>query len=106
MLREWGYAVDEAPDGTTALELARSSRPDLMLVDLMMPVMDGPALIDRLRNEKLTQGIPIVVISADRDARAKGESLRADAALRKPFEIEELQGLVERLLPGRFHAPA
>ena len=106
VLREWGYAVDEAPDGTTALELARSSRPDLMLVDLMMPVMDGPALIDRLRNEKLTQGIPIVVISADRDARAKGESLRADAALRKPFEIEELQGLVERLLPGRFHAPA
>lgn len=106
VLREWGYAVDEAPDGTTALQLVRTSRPDLLLVDLMMPVMDGSALIDRLRNENLAEGIPIVVISADRDARAKGESLHADAALRKPFELEELQGLVERLLPGRAHAPA
>jgi len=67
-------------------------------------VMDGSALIDRLRHEKLADGIPIVVISADRDASAKGESLHADAALRKPFELEELQGIVERLLPGRSDA--
>ncbi|HWE24464.1 MAG TPA: ATP-binding protein [Myxococcales bacterium] len=106
VLREWGYAVDAAADGTTALELARIARPDLMLVDLMMPVMDGSALIARLRNEKLAEGIPIVVMSADRDACAKGESLRADASLRKPFELEELQGLVERLLPGRVPAQA
>jgi signal transduction histidine kinase len=106
VLREWGYAVDQAPDGATALEFARVSPPDLMVVDLMMPVMDGSTLIHRLRNENLADGIPIVVISADRDARAKGESLHADAALRKPFELEELQGIVERLLPGRAHAPA
>ena len=106
VLRDWGYAVDQAPDATTALDLVRSARPDLLLVDLMMPVVDGFALIRQLREQKLVEGVPIVVISADRDARVKGESLRADAALCKPFELEELQGVVERLLPGRAPAPA
>jgi PAS domain S-box-containing protein len=106
VLRDWGYAVDEAPDATTALQLARAMRPDLLLVDLMMPVVDGFSLIGQLREQKLVDGVPIVVISADRDARVKGESLRADAALRKPFELEELQGIVERLLPGHAPAPA
>ena len=63
-------------------------------------------MIRQLREQKLVEGVPIVVISADRDARVKGESLRADAALCKPFELEELQGVVERLLPGRAPAPA
>ena len=98
VLREWGYAVDEARDGQTALSLARSSRPDLMLVDLMMPVMDGWTLIDRLRQENVAPGVPVVVFSADRDAREKAKQLSADAALRKPFELEELQDVVERLL--------
>jgi signal transduction histidine kinase/CheY-like chemotaxis protein len=99
VLREWGYAVDEAPDGLTALSLARKSRPDLMLVDLMMPVMDGWALIRRLRDEKLIADVPLVVFSADRDARDRARDLDAAAALRKPFELEELQDVVERLLP-------
>jgi signal transduction histidine kinase/ActR/RegA family two-component response regulator len=98
VLREWGYAVDEARDGQTALELARGARPDLMLVDLMMPVMDGWALIARLREEQLAPGVPLVVFSADRDAGEKARQVQADAALRKPFELEELQEVVERLL--------
>jgi CheY-like chemotaxis protein/anti-sigma regulatory factor (Ser/Thr protein kinase) len=98
VLREWGYAVDEARDGQTALALARGSKPDLMLVDLMMPVMDGWTLIARMREEKIAAGVPLVVFSADRDAREKARSLQADAALRKPFELEELQEVVERLL--------
>ncbi len=98
VLREWGYAVDEARDGQTALELARGARPDLMLIDLMMPVMDGWALIARIREEKIAAGVPMVVFSADRDAGEKARSLKAEAALRKPFALEELQELVERLL--------
>ena len=98
LLREWGYEVDEARDGATALELLRGSRPDLMLIDLMMPVMDGWTLIGRIRNEKVAEGVPLVIFSADRDAREKGRRLDADAALRKPFELEELQELLERLL--------
>jgi signal transduction histidine kinase/CheY-like chemotaxis protein len=98
LLREWGYTVDEARDGVTALALARGARPDLMLVDLMMPVMDGWTLIARLREDKVAPGVPLVVFSADRDSREKADSLRADAALRKPFALEELQEVVERLL--------
>jgi PAS domain S-box-containing protein len=98
VLREWGYAVDEARDGQTALSLARGARPDLVLVDLMMPVMDGWALIARLRAENVVPGVPLVVFSADREAREKGRSLHADGALRKPFALEELQEVVERLL--------
>jgi CheY-like chemotaxis protein/anti-sigma regulatory factor (Ser/Thr protein kinase) len=101
VLREWGYAVDEARDGLTALSLARNATPDLMLVDLMMPVMDGWTLIQRLRDEKVAPGVPVVVFSADRDAREKARHLDARAALRKPFELDELQDVVERLLPPK-----
>ena len=99
VLREWGYAVDEARDGMTALQLARGARPDLLLIDLMMPVMDGAALIERMRAEKIAAGVPLVVFSADRDTREKARRLAADASLRKPFELQELQDVMDRLLP-------
>ena len=98
VLREWGYAVDEARDGQTALSLARDTRPDLLLVDLMMPVMDGWTLVARLREEKVAENVPLVVFSADRDAREKARRLAADAALRKPFQLDELHELVEKLI--------
>jgi signal transduction histidine kinase len=98
VLREWGYSVEEARDGAAALERVQHKRPDLMLIDLMMPVMDGWALIGKLREEKLAEGVPIAVFSADREARSKADELKADASLRKPFELDELQELVERLL--------
>ncbi|HZX96779.1 MAG TPA: ATP-binding protein [Myxococcales bacterium] len=98
VLREWGYVVDEARDGRTALLLARSAPHDLLMVDLMMPVMDGWTLIQRLRDEQLAAGVPVLVFSADRDAREKARRMDADAALRKPFELEELQDVMERLL--------
>ena len=72
-----------------------------MLVDLMMPVMDGWTLIRRLREEKVAEEVPLVVFSADRDAREKAKTLQAQGALRKPFELEELQNVVERLLPQK-----
>jgi len=101
VLREWGYAVDEARDGETALSLARNAKPDLMLVDLMMPVMDGWTLIRRLREERVAPGVPVVVFSADREAREKARDLNAEATLRKPFELQDLQDVVERLIPSK-----
>ncbi len=100
VLREWGYAVDAAPDGEAAIVLARKNVPDLMLIDLMMPGMDGWTLIRKLREENVAPGVPVVVFSANTDLRGK-ETLQADAALRKPFELEELQDVVERLLRPR-----
>jgi len=101
VLREWGYAVDEAGDGESALALARAAPPDLMLVDLMMPVMDGWTLIQRLREQQVAPGVPVVVFSADREARERARNLAAQAALRKPFELQELQDVVERLIPKK-----
>lgn len=99
VLRDWGYAVEEARDGAAALERVQQKAPDLMLIDLMMPVMDGSTLIGKLREKRLAEGVPIAIFSADREAGTKGEELKADATLRKPFELDELQELVERLLP-------
>ena len=100
VLREWGYAVDAASDGEGALALARKAQPDLMLIDLMMPGMDGWTLIRRMREEDLARDVPVVVFSAHPEQREKG-SVGVDAALRKPFELEELQDVVERLLRPR-----
>jgi signal transduction histidine kinase/ActR/RegA family two-component response regulator len=96
-LREWGYAVDEARDGQTALEMVTAARPDVILVDLRMPVMDGGAFVEKLRGEKVAQGVPLVVLSADREVREEARRLSAEAYLRKPFELEELQSVVDRL---------
>jgi PAS domain S-box-containing protein len=101
VLREWGYAVDAASDGEMALLLARKASPDLALIDLLMPAMDGWTLIERLRKEGLPPDVPVVVFSADRELRDDKHKLEVDAALRKPFELEELQDLVERLLRPR-----
>jgi len=100
VLREWGYAVDEAADGETALRLLRATKPDLMLVDLMMPVMDGWTLVLRMRQQGLGEAIPLVIFTADRDAQARARELNAAAALRKPFSLEELQDVLGRVLPA------
>ncbi len=64
----------------------------------MMPVMDGWALIHKMREEDLLHGVPVVVFSAHRELREKAKELDPDATLRKPFELGELQGVMERLL--------
>jgi len=97
-LEDEGFTVMRAHDGRSALEQIRHDVPDLMLIDLMMPILDGWALIDRIQTEKLAAGVPMVVFSADRDVRQKAAELGADAVLRKPFSLEELQELVTRLL--------
>ncbi len=81
-----GHDVVEANHGAVALELAHESRPDLVVTDLMMPVMGGRELIDRLRSNPETAAIPILVLSANGNIRAGG----ADAALGKPFDLEDL----------------
>jgi CheY-like chemotaxis protein len=81
-----GYEVVEAHHGAVALERVKESRPDLVVTDLMMPVMGGRELIERLRSDPATASIPIVVLSANGRLRA-GD---ADVALSKPFDPDEL----------------
>jgi CheY-like chemotaxis protein len=81
-----GYEVVEAPHGAAALERTKESRPDLVVTDLMMPVMTGRELIERLRADPQTEEIPIVVLSAN--PRTTIDDV--DAMLGKPFDPDKL----------------
>ena len=91
-----GYAVARARHGVEALEQVARQRPDLILLDLMMPVMDGPTFARELRNALGVHGIPIIVISADGNpGRAAG--VQARRYLAKPFDIEVLLDQVAQI---------
>ena len=97
-LESAGYEVVEANHGAAALERAQESRPDLVVTDLMMPVMSGRELIDRLRSNPETAAIPILVLSANSNLSAWG----ADAVLSKPFDpgalLEHVRTLTQEAL--------
>lgn len=80
-----GHQIVEAHHGVAALERVKDSRPDLVVTDLMMPVLDGLELIQRLRSDPETATIPILVLSSQ--ARAMSD---ADAAVAKPFRPHEV----------------
>lgn len=86
-----GYTVATARDGAQGLMLARDWNPDLILMDIMLPSVDGSTAIRRLKSDVETSGIPIVAMSAGRTIRSQSEALaEADAALAKPFDIDAL----------------
>jgi CheY-like chemotaxis protein len=95
LLSDLGYEPLVAPDGAVALDLVRQTRPRLILLDLMMPVMDGRAFLRACRAEALCRDVPMVVMSAAHPA-AMVEDLRAAAFLAKPFDLEVLLSVVER----------
>jgi two-component system KDP operon response regulator KdpE len=88
-----GYRVAEAPDGRTAAERWESRRPDLVLLDLGLPDVDGLQLIGRIRREAAT---PIIILSGRYEEREKVEALDrgADDYVTKPFGIEELSARI------------
>ena len=59
-----GYAVDVAVNGEEALSYLRQRRPSLLVLDLVMPVMNGPQLLDRLRSERIAEGVPVAIMTA------------------------------------------
>jgi CheY-like chemotaxis protein len=86
-----GYTVATARDGAQGLMLARNWNPDLILMDIMLPSVDGTTAIRRLKNDPETSDIPIVAMSAGRNIRTQSAELAdADAALAKPFDIDAL----------------
>lgn len=89
-----GYCVVEAGDGLEGLERARERQPDVILLDLMMPKMDGWAFRRAQQADAALAGIPVVVVSAVMADRV--HALRATAHLHKPFDMDELLGVVGR----------
>jgi two-component system, OmpR family, response regulator len=95
-----GYTMLEAGDGDEALALAAEHRPDLIVLDLMMPRMSGLDVLRRLRSDVSVDGTPIIVMSAWPDSREASLKAGADRYLQKPFEPDELTRIVESLLGG------
>ena len=99
-----GYTVAIARDGVQGLLFARDWRPDLILMDLMLPGVEGTTAIRRLKGDPATAQVPIVAMSAGRTIRRNSNALTdADAALSKPFDIEALLAQIEFLLSRRRH---
>jgi CheY-like chemotaxis protein len=90
-----GCAVHTAANGKEALEQVALTRPDLILLDYMMPVMDGKACGLELRRQPEYTGLPIILMSAAPDADQVCDAIRARACLRKPFDIDELADIVQ-----------
>lgn len=89
-----GYAVDVAVNGEEALAYLKARRPSLMVLDLVMPVMNGPQLLERLRGEGIAVGVPVAIMTA---AMPGASTLpAADAYLSKPFDLDELLRVVGR----------
>ena len=102
-LERSGYTVLRAHDGEEALELARRERPDLAVLDVMMPKLDGFELTKRLRAEDGTSRMPIILLTAraqDADI-VRGFDMGADDYIRKPFSPQELGTRVQAILGRR-----
>ena len=104
-LREAGFAVDQAGDGITGLELALSEPYDVAIVDLMLPGRDGLSVIDELRRRGRTT--PVLILSARRsvDDRVRGLQSGGDDYLTKPFAFAELLARVQALVRRATRAP-
>jgi CheY-like chemotaxis protein len=96
VLRDAGYRTTAAVHGAEALAAVAEARPDLVITDLMMPVLGGAELCRRLKAAPATREIPVVLMSAVVPGPEPTEA--ADAFLRKPFDLVELEALVRRLV--------
>lgn len=95
-----GMEVLEAPDGPSGLDVARSSRPDLILLDVMMPGLDGWRVAEHLLDDSSTSAIPIIFLTARAEFRdrARGLDIGGIDYVTKPFNPVELAPLVRELL--------
>lgn len=104
MMRLWlerrGYRVIEAADGVEALEVARREAPDLVIMDIEMPEMDGLAATRRIREEEHLRDVPIVAVSAYGEEHWRDRAIAAgcNEYVSTPFEPRELNELIKSLI--------
>jgi DNA-binding response OmpR family regulator len=102
-LERSGYDVMAAPDGEEAFRLALDRTPDLAVLDVMMPKVDGYELTRRLRSNEATSRMPVILLTAraQEEDVARGFEAGADDYIRKPFSPQELRARVQTLLGRR-----
>ncbi len=98
VLEAAGFRVESATNGEDGIAKARSQTPDLILLDIMMPGIDGWETLTRLKRDQGTANIPVIIFTAREHARGHQKSAEMGAAdyFRKPFEPDELIELVEK----------
>jgi CheY-like chemotaxis protein len=100
-LGDRGFEVAVAINGRDALEVLSRRTPDLVLTDAMMPLMDGPELIQKMRADDRYAAIPVILMTALPEAIPPEAEAQAAAVLVKPFRIALLVKVIERLIPPR-----
>ena len=107
-LGKTGIEVLLADSCREALRIAREERPDVILLDIMMPVMDGYQVMEELKASRETRDIPVIMLTAKsgREDRMRCEKMGVAAYLTKPFSLEELRVAVRRILESSRGDPA
>jgi DNA-binding response OmpR family regulator len=102
-LQTAGFAVESADDGMQALSRIRANPPDLIVLDLMLPGIDGFGVCAMVKRDQRYSHIPVIMLTArsQPNDRRTGESLGADAYMSKPFRADELLAKVHELLDRR-----
>jgi two-component system phosphate regulon response regulator PhoB/two-component system alkaline phosphatase synthesis response regulator PhoP len=99
-MKRHGFEVSKCNNGDTALEMAENLHPDVIILDIMLPKMDGWEVCRRLKSESDTRDIPIIMLTARREEKdvVEGLALGADDYMKKPFSLAELIARVKALL--------
>jgi CheY-like chemotaxis protein len=101
-----GYTIEEAGDGETALERIRSAPPDLVFLDLHIPGIDGAEVLRGIRDDALTRGVHVIVVTATgEEGKAEALALGADGYVTKPFNPVALLETVRAALGPRPETP-
>ena len=90
VLSDEGYVVDVAADGTDALDRVHAARPDAILLDLMMPGMNGRQFLQALRDDPTFGAVPVLIMTAVHGLEINLGSIGADAVVEKPFDVDDL----------------
>jgi len=99
-LQSRGFEIREAENGAEGFRAIQAEIPDCVILDLMMPVMDGFGFLKRVRSLMSMKDVPILILTASEDEqfRMRGHQYQADAYMSKPYDLEKLTRQVERLL--------
>lgn len=99
-LEDLGYLIIEAENGAKAVEIARAERPDIILMDLSLPIMDGIVATETIRASEGLEGVPIIAVTAhqETDFRTEAKAAGFDAYVTKPIDVEFLSELIKGLL--------